>query len=200
MSADDGRRQRRERNRDAVVQAVLELVREGELAPGAAAIAARAGLSARSVFRYFDDLDDLCRAGIAHQLALVRPILDQQLPPDGTLAERVEAVVAQRVDLFEAMGAVGTFARLRAPFQPLVAEQLTAARRLLRDRLRSALSPELAELDADEADTLVAAADVMCSFEAFRLLRDDHGRSTEDVITVMVAGVRGLLASAGVPA
>ena len=40
----------------------------------------------------------------------------------------------------------------------------------------------------------------MCSFEAFRLLRDDHGRATEDVMTVMIAGVRGLLASAGVPA
>ena len=40
----------------------------------------------------------------------------------------------------------------------------------------------------------------MCSFEAFRLLRDDHGRSTEDVMAVMIAGVRGLLASAGVPA
>ena len=137
MSADDGRRQRRERNRDAVVQAVLELVREGELAPGAEAVAARAGLSARSVFRYFDDLDDLCRAGIAHQVALVRPILDQQPSHDGTLADRVAAVVAQRVDLFEAMGPVGSFARLRAPFQPLIAEQLAAARRVLRDRLRN---------------------------------------------------------------
>ena len=119
MSADDGRRQRRERNREAVVQAVLELVREGELAPGAEAVAARAGLSARSVFRYFDDLDDLCRAAIAHQVALVRPILDHELASGGSLAERVTAVVAQRVDLFEAMGPIGTFARLRAPFQPL---------------------------------------------------------------------------------
>ena len=83
MSAEDGRRLRRERNRDAVVQAVLELVREGELAPGVEAVAARAGLSARSVFRYFDDLDDLCRAAIARQLALVGPILGRELPHQG---------------------------------------------------------------------------------------------------------------------
>ena len=50
------------------------------------------------------------------------------------------------------------------------------------------------------AATVLAAADVMCSFEVFRLLRDDHGRSTGGVITVMIAGVRGLLAAAGVPA
>ena len=200
VSADDGRRQRRERNREAVVQAALELVREGELAPGAEAVAARAGLSARSVFRYFDDLDDLCRAAIAHQLALVGPILGRELPHEGSLTDRVTAVVAQRASLFETMGPIGTFARLRAPFQPLIAEQLATGRRLLRDRLRATLAPELAELAAEDADTLVAAADVMCSFEAFRLLRDDHDRSTEGVVTVMIAGVRGLLAAAGVPA
>ena len=95
------------------------------------------------------------------------------------------------------MGPVGTFARLRAPFQPLIAEQLATGRRMLRDRLRATLAPELAELATEDADTLVAAADVMCSFEAFRLLREDHGRSRQDAAAVMGAGVRGLLASAG---
>lgn len=198
MTAEDGRRQRRDRNRNAVVEAVLELIREGELAPGAEAVAARAGLSARSVFRYFEDLDDLCRAGIARQLAVVSPFLYPAVEVDGPLAERVDAIVAQRTRLYSAMGNVGTFARLREPFQPLVAEQLTAARRLLRERLRSVLAPELAALDAEAADTLVAAADVMCSFEAFHLLIDDHGRSPEGATSVMAAGVHALLAAAGV--
>ena len=198
MTAEDGRRQRRDRNRNAVVDAVLELVSEGELAPGAEAVAARAGLSARSVFRYFEDLDDLCRAGIAKQLAAVRPYLHPAVEVDGPLADRVDAIVAQRTRLYTAMGNVGTFARQRAPFQPLVAEQLTAARRLLRERLRSVLAPELATLDAPDADVLVAAADVLCSFEAFHLLLDDHGRSPDDATTVMAAGVRALLAASGV--
>ena len=60
----DGRRASRERNRDAVVDALLDLYREGNLSPGADAVAERSGLSRRSLFRYFDDLDDLCRAAI----------------------------------------------------------------------------------------------------------------------------------------
>jgi len=202
VTAPDGRRQRRDRNRDAVVQAVLDLIREGDLEPGADAVAARAGLSARSVFRYFDDLDDLCRAAIDRQLQTVYPFLhtDVDVGADGPLAERIDAVVRQRTRLFEAMGNVGVVARLRAPFQPLVAEQLTAARRMLRERMRSTLAPELALLDPAAADTLLAAADVMCSFESFMLLRGDHGRSAEEATTVLAGGVRALLAASGVHA
>jgi hypothetical protein len=40
---EDGRRQRSARSRDAVVDAILELLREGNLRPGADEIAARAG-------------------------------------------------------------------------------------------------------------------------------------------------------------
>lgn len=200
MRTGDGRRERRDRNRDAVVEALLDIIREGDLAPGAERVAARAGLSARSVFRYFDDLDDLCRAGIARQLAAVGPELRGDRDLDGPAADRVAAAISQRVRLFAAMGSVGTFARLRAPFQPLVAEQLTATRRLLRDRLRSALAPELAAADADAVETIVAAADVLCSFEAFRLLCDDHGRSVDEAAHVMTAGVLALLAPAGVHA
>jgi AcrR family transcriptional regulator len=200
VAAADGRRERRERNRDSVVEAVLAMVHDGDLAPGADAVAARAGLSARSIFRYFDDLDDLCRAAIERQLTTVGPFLHDDISAAGPADERVAAVVGQRARLFDAMGCVGTFARLRAPFQPLVAEQLAAVRLLLRDRMRSAFAPELAGLDADAADALVAGADVMCSFEAFRLLLDDHGRSVDEAAAVMVAGVRALLAAAEVHA
>jgi AcrR family transcriptional regulator len=196
----DGRRLRRDRNRDAVVDALLDLIRAGEMAPSADAVAARAGLSARSVFRYFDDIDDLCRVAITHQLAAVRPVLRTAISAAGPLDERIAALVDQRVQLFEAMGSVGTFARLRAPFQPLVAEQLDTARRILRDRLRATLGPELDTLDVEAADSIVAAADVLCSFESFRLLREVHGRSARAAAGVMTAGVRALLAAAAVRA
>src|SRR6185437_733480 len=63
-SAGDGRRLRRDRNRMAVVDALLDLYGESNLRPSTAEIADRAGLSHRSLFRYFDDFDDLCREAI----------------------------------------------------------------------------------------------------------------------------------------
>jgi AcrR family transcriptional regulator len=200
MGADDGRRRRREANRDAVVGALLDLIRDGDLDPGAEDVAARAGLSARSVFRYFDDLDDLCRAAIARQHEDVDDVLAPPALDGSSLQERVQATVEQRVRLFEAMGNVGTVARLRAPFQPLVAEQLRQVRRLLRDRMADALEPGLTGLDPATAGPLLAAADVLCSFEAYHLFRDDQRRSRAATVEAMVTGVRALLASAGVAA
>ena len=52
----------------------------------------------------------------------------------------------------------------------------------------------------DTADSIVAAADVLCSFESFRLLREGHGRTVAAAADVMTAGVRALLAAAAVRA
>ena len=48
----DGRRVRREQNREAVLDAVVELFHEGSYQPTTDEIAIRAGLSPRSQFRY----------------------------------------------------------------------------------------------------------------------------------------------------
>ena len=111
----DGRRLRRDRNRDAVVQALLALYREGNLDPSADEIATRSGVSARSVFRYFDDVEDLANAAITHQLMDVAHLLPLTCPPDRPLAERIAAVAQQRAALYEAIFPVALVSRLRAP-------------------------------------------------------------------------------------
>jgi AcrR family transcriptional regulator len=73
--APDGRTARRDRNRDAVLDAVLDLFAEDALAPSAVQVAERSGVSLRSVYRYFDDTDELVRAGIARSRARVRPLV-----------------------------------------------------------------------------------------------------------------------------
>ena len=55
---------RTERGRQLVVDALLAYYDEGDHEPGAAKIAARAGVSERTVFRYFDDLDALAAEAV----------------------------------------------------------------------------------------------------------------------------------------
>src|SRR3954469_716010 len=98
--ADDGRTARRDRNRESVVQAMLDLFREGNLAPGADEIAARADLSPRSLFRYFDDIDDLTRAAIELQQRRVIPLTALDVDADAPLPARITALVEQRVRVF----------------------------------------------------------------------------------------------------
>src|SRR3954469_10856930 len=80
----DGRSLRRERNREAVIEAFLVLVREGNFDPGGAEIAERAGVSHRSVFRYFDDLADLMMTAIAREVERSLPLATIDRIGEGT--------------------------------------------------------------------------------------------------------------------
>lgn len=170
----DGRRLRRDRNRDAVVRALLALYNEGNLDPSTEEIAARSGVSARSLFRYFDDTDDLSEAAIAQQQDDVRHLVAVDATPEQPLADRIAVLVRQRGELFEAIESVATVSRLRAPFQLVVADKLTEGRSFLRKQVAALFAPELAALPDAVAAARLAAADVATSFEAWRLLRDDQ--------------------------
>ena len=68
----DGRRARRHRSRDLAVDALLDLLGEGVLRPTAQQVAERSGVSLRSIFRIFDDVETLNAAAAARQLSRVR--------------------------------------------------------------------------------------------------------------------------------
>jgi AcrR family transcriptional regulator len=189
----DGRTQRRERNRAAMVDAMLALYEEGNLAPSSEEIAERAGLSPRSLFRHFDDIDDLVRASITRQLERVLPGVDIDAAPDATFPERVRALVDQRLRMFDAMGAMAIVARLREPFQPLVATQLRQARSFMRHQIERLFAEELARLDAAAAASVLAAADVLCSFEGYRLLRHDQRLTRARTAAVVADSLTRLL-------
>ena len=85
----DGRTVRAERTRQALVDSLLGLLDEGQMTPTAAAIAARAGVSERSVFQHFPDREALLEAVAREQYDRVVPTLrpiDSSLP----LSERIE--------------------------------------------------------------------------------------------------------------
>jgi AcrR family transcriptional regulator len=194
----DGRRLRRDRNRTAVVDALLVLYKEGNLHPSSAEIAERAGLSPRSLFRYFDDVDDLCRTAVDRQLELARPLLALDITTNAPLDERITALASQRLRLFEAVAPAATVLRLAAPFQPPLREQLAQSRALLRSQVAHILAPELAALDGGRRG-LLATADVLCSFETHQLLRNVQHLSKEETVSVLVGALRALFA-APVPA
>src|SRR5205814_1543558 len=108
----DGRRMRRTLNREAVLDALMALFEEGHYAPSTNEIAERAGISPRSLFRYFDDVDDLNRAVVERELAAARPLLDAPIGPDAPTEDKIDAVVAARLRLHEATAPAARAARL----------------------------------------------------------------------------------------
>ena len=189
----DGRQLRRERNREAVVEALLDLYREGSLRPSTEEIASRSGLSPRSLFRYFDDVDDLTRTAIRRQQERVLPLFPIEVSPEEPTATKVEALVDQRFRLFDAVGNAATVARLRAPFQPVLAEQVQQNRAFLRDQITPLFGPELAALPPEQAARVVSAVDVLTTFEACQQLLSAQSLSPARARAVVVAALTTLL-------
>ena len=110
----DGRTARRDRNRTAVLDAVIELFDEDDLSPGVHEVARRSGVSLRSVYRYFDDVDALIAAAIERQYERSRPHFTIPRLGQGPLAERIERFCRARVALYLRVRTVFVAATLRA--------------------------------------------------------------------------------------
>lgn len=189
----DGRRLRRSRNRDTVVDALLALYRDGNLDPSAADVAERSGLSPRSLFRYFDDVDDLCRAAIDRQYAILATMAEIAPDPGAPLASRVQVLVDTRINLYEEAGKVGLVARLRAPFEPLIADQLFEGRAALRAQIEVLFQSELAALGATRRAAALSAIDALCTFESYHLMRDAQGLTSTGISSVLADALLTLL-------
>jgi len=190
----DGRHARRLRNREAVVDALLELYGEGNLDPTTDEVAQRSGLSARSLFRYFDDVDDLCQAAITHHLASIGALSVLPPPREEPLEDRVRTVAAMRVRLHHEIGAVGRVARVKAPFIPVLGNMLRDRRRDVRAFLGAWFAPELARMEPDVAATSLAAIDVVCSFEGMDLLAADYDMEQDAIQAVLERAITTILA------
>lgn len=192
----DGRRAWRDRNLTAVVDALLDLFAEGNLRPAADEIAARSGVSRRSVFRYFDDLDSLDRVAIERQFARVSHLVELPDTGEGPLADRIERLIAQRVGLFEMILPIARVSRLRAPFEPVVAAELAQSRRRFRRQIERHFADELRPMSRGDRSAALSAVDVLCSFESYELLRLGHEQTPKQIGDVLRLGLTRLLGGA----
>lgn len=182
---EDGRHARRDRNKYAVVDAYLELVREGNPRPSIADVADRSGVSHRSVFRYFSDKDELARTAIDRQLAVAAPLVPLTVGPGAPLPERIERFVERRLELFAFVAPSARLSRSLAALQPVLAKELKTTRAFLRAQIRHLFRAELDAMDPAERTSALAALDALCSLEAVDLMRLDQELSAADTAATL---------------
>jgi AcrR family transcriptional regulator len=188
MTATDGRHLRRAQNREAVLDALVELFDEGDYTPGTSKIAERAGLSPRSLFRYFDDVDDLHRAAIERSRLTAAPLTVMDIDPAAPTADKIARFVEARVRLHEAVGNAERATRLSAHRHAVIADQLREGRGFFRDQARNVFAPEL-----ERRSELLPAVDALTSIETYDLFRTTHGLSRPKTIAALVAALTALL-------
>lgn len=193
---EDGRTARRGRNSDAVLDTVHEMFVEGNFAPSVEDVAARSGVSLRSVYRYFEDTEALLHLAIERRMALVGELYTLDHLGEGSQEDRVLALVNQRLLIHSKLAPTVRAAMLRAPYSPQIAEQVRQRRHLLADQVASQFAPEATVLTRSRAEELVACIDALCSFDTMEDLRVRRGMAISRARRVMVSGVTALLSAA----
>jgi AcrR family transcriptional regulator len=190
---DDGRLARGERTREALAEALIALLEEGDARPTARRIALRAGVSLRSVFHHFDDLESILSAAVNIQehrhWSRVRPV-DPTLPID----DRVARIVRQRDVVYRATAPVRRSAEQFTQTSPTVAAELARAGEWLRQQLRVTFAPEIEFRRAGDARVLLDALEVSTSWETWEQLAR-LGRTASASRRTMEALTRAVLST-----
>lgn len=177
----DGRRLRSADSRARIVRAMLDLISQGEVSPGAEPVAARAEVGLRTVFRHFKDMDSLYRemaqvVGAQVRAAAAEPFLAKDAA--GKLREFVE----RRSRVFETMGpfkrAMDVHRLRKGAFEIQSTEMVAELRAILKRELP-------AELTADPLK--FEALDLLLSFESWSRLRIDQNLSIGRAREVLTA-------------
>ena len=193
VTAVDGRSLRRERNRQDIVDALLGLIENGETEISAALIASKAGLSERSIFRYFDDVNDLYRS--VCDLAFSKEI-EYALIDDvgiGSLDTKIENFVNQRVRIYTMNEKIAPAARSLAFKNPVIKNQLVLGRKLLRTQIMKHFAEELSVFDKQQQQVAVAIIDSLTTFEYYDMMRSDQKMSVQAIKSVLTESLRKAL-------
>lgn len=195
----DRRRLRTERGKDLVVDALLSFFAEGDPQPGVTKIAARAGVSERSVFRYFDDLDAMAHAAISTFVERNIDALIFSPPPPGTpLEDRIGQWCRFRADGLEVTGTSQLAALERARRQPTLRAIIEQLRHQSAATVGEVFAPELAELAPEVGERTAALLHSVTIIEVWVNLRHRLGLSAEATAAAFDQAVRGVLAQAGI--
>ena len=193
----DGRSARRHRNRDAVLDAVHELFVEEQVVPTTEDVAARSGVSLRSVYRYFPDRQELLQAALTRRAKVAEPLFALSASGEGTQEERIARFVDHRLRLYVQMAPTARAALSGRVTAPDLTQLILHRRRQLRRQVCEQFAPELETRPAPEREDLVTTIDVLCQFESLERLRAEEGISAARTRRVLTLGVRALLGAVG---
>jgi len=187
-SAGDGRRRRSERSRQQIVKAMLTLIRGGHVHPSAAEVAAAAGVGVRTVFRHFEEMDELRREMVQIVEAEVLPIVEAPLVAR-TWQSRLIELVERRARIYERVMPIKVAAgldRFRSAYLMRNHRRFLAMERAGLERVLPASVGSRARL--------LEALDAVMGFQTWRRLRQDQRLSEEESACVMRFVVERLVA------
>ncbi|WP_280382142.1 TetR/AcrR family transcriptional regulator [Nocardia wallacei] len=189
-----GRRRRRnpEQTRRAIIDALLEAVKDGDFAPTTKTIATRAGVSERSIFVHFPTREDLLQAAVEQQSDYVETLL-AQVDPRQPLDERIAAAADQSATVYALQRRPRIMGLLESQTNAGMDDRMRLTDRRIRDHLAEMFAPELARADGVDGE-LLDLIDATVSWPYRHHLVERRGLSRADATAAIRRALRALLA------
>jgi TetR/AcrR family transcriptional regulator, regulator of autoinduction and epiphytic fitness len=188
----DGRTARAQRTRRAMVDALLALIAEGDLLASPERIVERAGVSLRTLWTNFKDLEGLYAAVDERLLELLRDA-HESIPTKLALSERIRVFCEQRGRLLELAAPATRASQLRLPYSAQLRHNRQAHHRRSCEELRTVFAAELDPMAAGDRDRVVLDLAVNTSPAAWLLLRDELAMTKQAATDVLIRSVTALL-------
>ncbi|WP_199556046.1 TetR/AcrR family transcriptional regulator [Sandaracinobacteroides hominis] len=183
----DGRRERSATSRRRILAAMIDLIESGLPSPTAEAVAAKAGVSLRTVFRHFEEMENLHLEIAAQVFERVRPILDQPLERREWPA-LLEESVARRAEFFEILAPFKTAIDVHRHRSRAISAQHRRITVMSRDLLAAALPGEVvSNQQVFELLTLIL------SIETWQRLRDQQGMTMVEAREAVLRAARAIV-------
>jgi AcrR family transcriptional regulator len=186
----DGRRERSAASRRRILAAMVDLIESGQPAPTAEAVAARAGVSLRTVFRHFEEMENLHLEIAALVFERVRHILERPFQTREWPQSLVESI-ARRAEFFEIMAPFKTAIDVHRHRSRAISAQHRRITVMSRDLLAAALPADL--LSDRQTFELLS---LLLSLESWQRLREQQGMT---VAEAQEAVLKGAHLMAGLP-
>ena len=191
----DGRTARRNQNRESVLDAIISLAADGIDDPSVDAIAKRAGVSYRSVYRYFDDRTDLMLCAISRIIGDMWNIFEIDDLGEGPLGERIERFTRTRLAAYRELAPLTRVAIRRTATEQTVSKEYDGVRAHMRTQLETHFAPELDRLDPADRALTVATMNVLFQFEAFEFLALYDNLSDDEMAQILQGHLQAQLST-----
>ena len=192
----DGRAARSHRTRRAILDAMRSLHAESELRPTVPRIAARAGVSLRTVWQQFADREALLIEAVRRDREIQRSLVSR-IDPGQPLAARVDAFIAQRTRVLEEMTPTWRAARVHQPFSDQLQHDRKRRNSGGRTEIEQVFAPELSRLAAQQRARLVDALHAISLWSFWETLRTDLELSPLGAREILNSTFTALLVQAG---
>jgi TetR/AcrR family transcriptional regulator, regulator of autoinduction and epiphytic fitness len=192
----DGRTARSQRSRQAIVDAMRALHAEGDVRPTAPRIAQRAGVSLRTVWQQFTDMETLLVEANRRDDEILRSLV-QRIDADQPRAERITLFVSQRARVLEQMTPSWRAARVHQPASDALGRNKARTLANAKAEVARIFALELSELAEPQRQQLLDGLHAISLWSFWESLRTEVGLGPAQAEEILRNNFTALLAEAG---